>query len=1034
MKSSFEDRLTELAGAEGFAAGKQLLKKKMLSGGAWRNRNNRLCGRFISANGIVDTEVETGESPRGFCSCGKKEHAFCEHAVALVMYAGRFSQVLNMPVPGDEVPTYYGGLRQESFDRLGEKLRHRKGASLSLDVKSALPHVPSKWENVTVTVKLRNEEREYLGNLNNLRKLYFDKILSAVLKFENFSLQDQQIIRFLAINGEAENSQISLSAELSAEFFHSLIGHPRFFRDGRRLTVRGDNASAVIIRNGDKIMPGLQVANGILPVANAKIVAGKSGCWIGYGSEYYFLPAVYEIGFMRNFFRSGISRIPAGTDAQKYLENFPFPVIKMQDPDPEIRRASVLLDGKLSSEEELILYPRYIYPLGSAEMSCRMRSGEFLTDGGRFWKRDLAFERKFELTLEMAGFSLDENSAVLHGSDAVGLFLDRILPEYLATEPALALSGPLGLLLRGGAGIPEPRLLCHAVEKLPDGYKIAYQFTASGKILDWQLAAGFAKDFKEYMHSPGAGMVKLPLEFGKFFRAVGGAIRKLDTAGCTFEVPFFNAKYYSAIAADIPGALVPELIAGENTSVVSAPKFEFTGTLRPYQEEGVAFLAWMTDRNLNVILADEMGLGKTVQLLAFLASRLQPGKAPALIVCPASLVPNWEREAAKFVPALRLAAPRGAEREECLKKCTDYDLIILSYTAARLSRNILRRIQFSYLILDEAQHIKNPGSTNAKSCKDLAAAHKIVLSGTPLENSPEDLWSIMDFLHPGMLGTLPAFRKRYAGISDSQELRDDLASRVGPFIKRRTKAEVAADLPSRTEKILYCDFSPEQRALYDKVLAEGRSEIAVCRGNDRQYSAAIFTTLLRLRQICCNPALLPDGLGDGVPSAKSELLSELLHENIDSAHKMLLFSQFTSLLQLIIPELKKENIAFEYLDGATVDRMKRVDNFNKSADIPVFLLSLKAGGTGLNLTSADTVIIYDPWWNPAVELQAADRSHRIGQVNPVTIYRLVVRDSVEEKILALQGRKRQLFDAVVEASSSGSGLSLEELSFLIENN
>ncbi len=1034
MKSSFEERLTELAGAEGFASGKQLLKKKMLSGGAWRNRTGRLCGRFTSANGIIDIEVETGDTPRGFCSCGKKEYPFCEHAVALVMYAGRFSQVLNMPIPGDEVPTYYGGLRQESLDRLGERLRRRQGAILILEVRSALPHVPSKWENVAVTVKLKTQEREYLGNLNNLRKLYFDKILSAVLKFDHFSLQDQQIIRFLAINGEAEGGQISLSAELAAEFFHSLIEHPRFFRDGRRLMVRGDKASAVIIRKDDKIMPGLQVANGVLPVANAKIVAGKSGCWIGCSSEYYFLPAVYEIGFMRNFFRSGISKMPSGTDLQKYLENFPFPVIKMQNPDPEIRTASVLLDGKLSSDDELILYPRYIYPLGGSEMSCRMRSGEFLADGGRFWKRDLAFERKFELTLEMAGFILDENSAVLRGSDAVGLFLDRILPEYLATEPALALSGPLGLLLRGGAGVPEPQLICHASEKLADGYRISYQFTASGRVIDWQLAAGCAADYKEYMHCSGAGIVKLPPEFGRFFRAVGSAVRKLDTSSCTFEVPFFNAKYYSSIAADIPGALIPELISGEESVTVHAPEFKFNGTLRPYQEEGVSFLAWMTDRNLNVILADEMGLGKTVQLLAFLASRLRPGNAPALIVCPASLVPNWEREAEKFVPGLRLTAPKGADREDCLKKCADYDLIILSYTAARLSRNLLRRIQFSYLILDEAQHIKNPGSTNAKSCKDLAAAHKIVLSGTPLENSPEDLWSIMDFLHPGMLGTLPAFRKRYAGIAESQELRDDLARRVGPFIKRRTKAEVAADLPPRTEKIIYCEFSPEQQALYDKVLADGRAEIARTRGDDRNFSAAIFTTLLRLRQICCNPALLPDGAGGGVPSAKSELLAELLHENIDSSHKMLLFSQFTSLLQLIIPELEKEGIAFEYLDGATVDRMKRVDNFNQSPDIPLFLLSLKAGGTGLNLTSADTVIIYDPWWNPAVELQAADRSHRIGQQNPVTIFRLVVRNSVEEKILALQGRKRKLFDAVVEASSSGSGLSLEELSFLIENN
>lgn len=1032
MKRSFEDRLTELAGAENFSTGKQLLKKKMLSGGAWRNRSGRLCGRFTASGGVIDIEVETGDAPRGFCTCGKKDHAFCEHAVALVMYAGRFSQVLNMPIPGDEIPSYYGGLRQESFERLGERLRDLPSAKLLLDVRGAQPHVPSKWENVTVSVKLRNQEREYLGNLNNLRQLYFDKVLSAILKFDHFSLQDQQIIRFLAINGEAESSQISLDAELAAEFFHTLIGHPRFFRDGRRLTVRGDHTEAVIIRDGSKIVPGLRVDNGVLPVANAKIVAGKSGCWIGCSGEYFFLPAVYEIGFMRNFFRSGVSQLNGKSDIDEYLKRFPLPVVKMKNPEPEQRRASVLLDGKLLAADHLELFPRYIYPLGNTEMSCRMRSGEFLADAGRFWKRDLAFERKFELTLEMAGFQLEDGRAVLCGHDAVGLFIDRILPEYLVTEPALALSGPLGLLLRGGAGVPEPQLRCRAAEKLADGYRISYEFTASGRVLDWNAAVECAAEFREYMHAPGAGMVKLSPAFGKFFRTIGGAIRKLDTACCTFEVPFFNARYYTLTAEDIPGALVPELIAGEAAPGFQSPQFEFKGTLRSYQEEGVAFLSWMTDRNLNVILADEMGLGKTVQLLALLASHLRSGSGPALIVCPASLVANWEREAARFVPGLRVAAPQGSEREECLKDCTGFDLLILSYAAARLSRNQLRRTVFSYLILDEAQHIKNPGSGNARSCKDIHAAHRIVLSGTPLENSPEDLWSIMDFLHPGILGTLPAFRKRYAGITSSEELRNDLANRISPFIKRRTKAEVATDLPPRTEKIIYCDFAPDQKALYDRVLEEGRREIAGSRGDDRKYSAAIFTTLLRLRQICCNPEMLPDGRGAGVSSAKSELLAELLHENIDSSHKMLLFSQFTTLLQLIVTDLKKENIAFEYLDGSTTDRMKRVDNFNKSPDIPLFLLSLKAGGTGLNLTSADTVIIYDPWWNPAVELQAADRSHRIGQVNPVTICRLVMRDSVEEKILELQGRKKQLFEAVVEASSAGAGLSLEELSFLLE--
>ena len=358
MKQSFEERLTELTGPEGFASAKQLLKKKMLSGGAWRNRHGRLCGRFIIGSQVVDTEVETGSEPRSFCSCGQKTHVFCDHAAALVMYAGRFTRVLNMPIPGDEVPVYYGGLNKESFEKLGKRMENAVTSYLTLDVKSALPHVPSKWENVILTVKLHSRDREYLGNLNNLRKLYFDKILSALLKLESFSLQDQQIIRFLALNGEAENSQISLNAELSAEFFHSLIGHPRFFRDGRRLTVRGTHAEVVILKQKNKVAPGLRLDGSVLPVINAKLVTGKAGCWVGYSSEYYFVPGTCEITFLRNFFRSGVSTLSGGMETENYLKRFPFPVVNADTSEPEMRKAAVLLAGELGGEDVLQTVPQ----------------------------------------------------------------------------------------------------------------------------------------------------------------------------------------------------------------------------------------------------------------------------------------------------------------------------------------------------------------------------------------------------------------------------------------------------------------------------------------------------------------------------------------------------------------------------------------------------------------------------------------------------------------------------------------------------
>ncbi|MGE4565996.1 MAG: DEAD/DEAH box helicase, partial [Victivallaceae bacterium] len=275
-----------------------------------------------------------------------------------------------------------------------------------------------------------------------------------------------------------------------------------------------------------------------------------------------------------------------------------------------------------------------------------------------------------------------------------------------------------------------------------------------------------------------------------------------------------------------------------------------------------------------------------------------------------------------------------------------------------------------------------------------------------------------------------AFRSTYGDLRDNPELQEDLANRIAPFLKRRTKAEVCAELPPKEERMIFCDMHGEQRALYETLRETGRKQLADCERSDKRINAEIFTTLLRLRQTCCHPALLPDS--PSAPSAKFELLQELVLEHIDSGHKLLLFSQFTSFLAKITEWLDRDKIAYEYLDGSTRNRQDRVDNFNNNAEIPIFLLSLKAGGTGLNLTSADTVILCDPWWNPAVELQAADRTHRIGQSRPVTSLKLLVRDSIEEKILALQEKKQQMFDNVIDNPSiAATKFTIEDLKFLL---
>lgn len=1037
MKKSFEDRLIEISGPAELKAAKQLLKTGRLAG-AWRARDGRLYGRFIQPGEMIRTRVRTGESPVAECSCSHAGAGLCEHAVALILYSGRFKSLWNVGA-AEEAASYYGGLRQESLPTLVSRARPPV-ARLTIDAVSAFPHVPSKWENAALSVKLRTPEREYLGNLNNLRQLYFDKSLTVTLKLEHFSLHEQQIIRFLAINGEAENSQILLNSEMTAELFHCLVNFPRFTRDGRQLQVRGDFAEAVLLRReapGRKtiLSPGIRVGGASLPTAGAKVITGRSGCWIGREGEYFFVPATCEISWLRNFFRSGVQNPPEGVTTAEFLRNFPLPVVPVDTLELATRQAGMLLDGVLTLPNEFELNVNYLYATAEGHSLYRPGSGRLVREGERFWKRDEKFEHEFEVDLALFGFDCSGERPRLTGAERIGTFLDAALPEMLEARDGIALSGRLAAQLRGTAGLPELELGCRLSAVKKDGYLVSYRLSGAGRPAEWKSCLDTVKNGGAFLALPGAGMVKIPSALAAFLSAATGMVRNLDPIGCTFEVPFYAAKYYTFLVRDLPGALIPEIAAGPEaaeTGFDAAPEFRFAGELRGYQAEGVKFLQYMTDRNFNVILADEMGLGKTVQLLALLASRKLRTSPPALIVCPASLVANWEREAHRFVPEFRVAAPEGAERGELWKKINEFDLVILSYAAARLSGDKLKHFSFSFLVLDEAQHIKNPGSSNAKNCKSIEAAHRIVLSGTPLENSPEDLWSIMDFLHPGMLGSLPAFRRAYADLASKPELQQDLAARVGPFIKRRTKAMVAPDLPPKSELALYCDLTPEQRELYEKIRAEGVAELAKAKPGDIRSHAAIFTTLLRLRQICCHPALLPDHAGDAVPSAKMELLLELLHENIDSGHRMLLFSQFTSLLALAIPELEKAGIAFEYLDGATRNRQQRVDRFNTSPEIPLFLLSLKAGGTGLNLTSADTVIIYDPWWNPAVELQAADRTHRIGQTRAVSSIKLVVRNSIEEKILELQARKQEIFDSVIDAPDAAGKLSLEELRFLLE--
>lgn len=465
--------------------------------------------------------------------------------------------------------------------------------------------------------------------------------------------------------------------------------------------------------------------------------------------------------------------------------------------------------------------------------------------------------------------------------------------------------------------------------------------------------------------------------------------------------------------------------------------------LRPYQKEGVAWLRFLRANGFGGILADEMGLGKTLQVLAHLdalkRAKENPGGAPSLIVCPTSLVFNWEAEAAKFTPELRVLALHGPQRHEKFAQIPGHDLIITSYALMRRDAEHYRGIEFDTIVLDEAQHIKNRQTQNAQAVKATRARHRLVLTGTPLENSVLDLWSIFDFLMPGYLGSAQDFRERYevAIVRDKNKAAQSrLARRLRPFMLRRLKRDVAADLPEKIEQVSYCDLGEDQRALYQQVLEAGRREMlnATDAAAQAKSRMMVLTALLRLRQICCDPRLLKlDAAKAPASSGKTELFLELLEEALDGGHRVLVFSQFTSMLGLLRDELAAQEISFCYLDGSTPNRAQVVEKFQRDAGIPVFLISLKAGGVGLNLTGADTVVHFDPWWNPAVEAQATDRAHRIGQKNVVTSYKLITRGTVEEKILNLQNRKRALTQAMLgDEEQFVQNLSWEEIRELLE--
>ena len=646
----------------------------------------------------------------------------------------------------------------------------------------------------------------------------------------------------------------------------------------------------------------------------------------------------------------------------------------------------------------------------------------------RVVRRDIGLEMAAVQRVLDLGFEVDESGEelVAHGADAIAFWTgglgelpeewDRYVPDDLVSVT-----------------IRETRVSAHArVSSGVDWLSLQMSFDAEGVVV--------AEDELRACLERGRHIVKL--EDGSYAPVdpdeVGGVLERMAeiyaTSGRQKKLPLSQAGRVQDLMEMVGQAKVSTSARqlfdqlGDLEAVPAIPKPRTVkATLRPYQKEGFSWLVFLHQLGSGGILADDMGLGKTLEAIALLAWAKNKEKQKLnLVVAPTSVVPNWEREIAKFAPGLKAVIWQGQHRHKRKDELQDADVMITSYALLRRDEDLLAELDFRYVILDEAQHIKNPMSQTARAAKKLPSDRRLALTGTPIENRLSEIWSIMDFVSPGLLGKLKEFEERVARPIDrgDEETARKLRSTIQPFVLRRTKAEVAKDLPEKIEQEIVVPLAESQSTLYKQIVTEVRKSVLseVQAKGIAKSQIQILAALTRLRQVACDPRLMKlEGKEfENADSGKLAALREIVAEAIEGGHRVLVFSQFVSMLTLIRRALEEDGVAYEYLDGSTKDRLDKVDHFNDDESVPVFLISLKAGGTGLNLTGADTVIHFDPWWNPAVEDQATDRAHRIGQTKVVTVYRLIAEGTVEEKILQLSAKKRALVSNVL--SSEGSPL------------
>lgn len=915
-----------------------------------------------------------------------------------------------------------------------------QNAELFMFAKDSLPSASSSWEKKTLFIQINANKKTYVGNVNKLRQIRcVENKNTSELSLFDFDSQSRQIIRFLTQYAESDCAGFSLNAELLAEFFHCLVGYEGFFCADKQIFINKEKAivKTTKIEGVDHLIPTLVADGKELFIKEPDLILGRSGVWIGVKGHYWWCDGVLDLAWFRNFLLGGV--FSEETIKTHITTRTLISAVKDAVETPE---CNVKCMVNFDSKEGINIEIKFEYNGKEFGIS----EDTLAPIGKAYVQRDKKFENSIIDSFKKIGFQKNsENNFLLNDAEAIGALVQNKILNTLSKKWKMICYFSADASDLFYSGIKDLSVFHKSISETSTQLIFRMDIGDGETKFKWKELVKTVSENRRFLIRDN-NIFLLSLDLFNFVQKVKEIVKIEDKAEDLLSIARNSVSFWVQNSDTLPSATSKEweflsvTITQKRSTIFSEDKSDdilllpdkFNGTLRLYQIEGVIWMRQMINNNCNFILADEMGLGKTIQTLALLESCYEQihGLKTSLVVCPTSLVTNWEEEAIKFAPSLSVIIISGSDRKALIEEIPKHKLAITSYATIKRDIEFYSETEFGIVVLDEAQHIKNSGTMNAKVCKQINAKHKIVLTGTPLENSAEDIWAITDFINQGMLGTKESFKTSYAGIETDANLQKELAERIAPYILRRHKKDVE-QLPEKSEQVLFCTMTEQQSKIYNAVLEKGRDECgSYLKGKSTRFN--VLTYLLRLRQICCHPDLMIDGeINYSGESAKMDLLQEIILQSLDSEHKALLFSQFTALLSIIRKWCDDQKILYEYLDGQTKDRKERVDSFNSNEKIRLFLLSLKAGGVGLNLTSADTVIIYDPWWNPTSEMQATDRTHRIGQNRSVNTVKLVMRNSIEEKMIELQKKKLGLFNGVVENSSSFKRLSDKDLLYLL---